>query len=136
MKILEAIHNLLFASTSLTTELGKNISYARVPINVNWPCLHYFEVSNTSDRDMDYDRWTVQFSVWSQDKYQVVKVKNILLNLFNRMTKTTVAITGDDITINRADVIESGALPTDDKLLYGSFIRCTFKYRGKNIGGV
>lgn len=132
MKALEAVHKLLFDNTALTAEVGTNIAYARAPITASWPCIHYFEVSEAADRDMDFKRLTVQVSAWSQDKYQALRLRLALLDQFNRLTDTNVAITGGFL-IHRADIVDSGALPSDDKLLYGSFVRFVMKWRDGNI---
>jgi hypothetical protein len=136
VKVLEAVHKILFANTELTAEVGNNIAYARVPLTASWPCVHYFDVAQNSDRDMDFDRWTIQISAWSQDKYQAARIKKILFDQFNRLTDYTVAITAGNFIIHRSDIIDAGALPSEDRLLYGSFIRCNIKHRGENIGGL
>jgi hypothetical protein len=135
MKILQAVHAVLFNNTALRAIVGNNIGYGRLPVSSTWPCVHYFEVSQTSDRDMDFDRWTIQVSAWSQDKYQAATIKKILYDQFNRLTDYNVTVGTEVVKIHRADIIDAGALPTDDNQLFGAFIRFAIKYRGKNIGG-
>lgn len=133
--VLKAVHSLLFQNQTLRSEVGNNIEYARGTITANWPLVHYFEVSQNSDRDMDFDRWTMQVSAWSKDKYQAARIKKIVIDQFQRLTNHTVTIGGDTFLIHRCDIVDAGALPSDDKLLFGSYVRFVIKYRGKNIGG-
>ena len=136
MKILEAIHKMLFDNAAIMNEVKKNYGYARLPINTNWPCLYFFRVSENTGIDLDYDRMTVQFSAWSTDKYQVLKISNLIRAEFGRLKKKVVSLNGGDFVINHSMMAESGDLPSDDKLLFGSFVRVEFRYRGQNIGGL
>lgn len=126
---LEQIHGFLFTDTTLAAALSNRMYYARGPVVSQWPQLIYFDVAETNGYQLDYDSVTVQFSIWSTDKFQALTLIERVRLIFNRLSDI---VSG---SFNYVSLIDSGALPQDDQQLYGQFLRFQFRYRGKNIGG-
>ena len=127
---LTEIHTFLFADTTLAAALSNGIYYGRAPVTSTWPQLVYFDVTETTGYQVDYNTVTVQFSLWSTDRFQALSLIERVRVIFNRLSDS---VSGK---FNYVSLIDSGALPQEDQQLYGQFLRFQFRYRGANIGGV
>ena len=132
VQFMEAIHNVLFSIAELTAILGTKINYSKAPITAEWPLLHYFDVTKVIGYLMDFNSVTVQFSVWSQDKFEALQLRGILENNLLRLNDTITTNTGM-VKITWSVLIDSGALPSVDSFLYGQFLRVNFRYLGNNL---
>lgn len=132
---LEATNRILFSSTELAAEVGTNIHYARGPVTSTWPQVVYFPVTARESYRMDYDKTTIQVSSWSGDKYQAIKIHNILRKLFREFRGIVTTHYGD-VEINWTSLVDTSALPQEDDQLYGHQLRFELRVRGENIGGL
>jgi len=133
--LLNGIHTRLFGDSALQSLVGKQIHYSRGPVTATWPQLVYFDVSATPGYEIDYHRATVQFSMWSQDKYNTLYIRDAIYRLFHGFSGIVV-IQGGTVDINYSAVIDSGVLQEADPYLFGQQLRVQFSYRGENLGGM
>lgn len=131
---IEATHAILFSSSDLSDEVGDNIHYARGPVTSQWPQVVYFAVTSRDSYIVDYDKNTIQVSSWAADKWQALRIHDILRRLF-REYRGTVNTHYGDVKINWTELIDSSALPQDDDQLFGHQLRFELRVRGDNIGG-
>ena len=127
--ILTAVHTRLFASDDLATEVGTRINYARAPVGTVYPQVIYFDVASRSEAVADYDKVKVQFSAWSVDKFQALRIQEIIYRLFLRYRGTI-----GDVEVNWTQLVDMAALPQDDPQLHGYQIRFELRVKGANIG--
>lgn len=132
--ITEAILKVLTDSASLAALVGTNVQYARGGVENTYPLVRFFEVASSDGYQVDYNSVTFQFDAVALDAYTALQIKEVLYTLLNRF-HGKVALSGGNVEINWSTMIDSGALPDTDLQLYGSFLRFSFKYRGKNLGG-
>ncbi len=134
-KALEATNRLLFSHTPLTDIVGTEIHFARGPVTSNYPQVIYFDVAERDSYQIDYDKATIQVSSWAQDKYNALKIHNILRKLFREFRGTVTTYLGD-VEINWTQLVDTSALPQDDPQLFGHQLRFELRTRGQNIGGL
>jgi hypothetical protein len=134
-QIIYAVQTKLFACTALTTVVGNNIAFARGPVDNTWPQVHFFKVSTGEGYQVDFNQVTIQMSVWADDKWTALSIKEIIYNEFKRyIGKIATSLGVVDITWT--EMIDSGALPEADSTLFGEYLRFKFRYRGANLGGL
>ena len=132
--VLQAVHARLFASSDLAAEVGTRINYARAPVGTDYPQVIYFDVASRTGGVMDYDKVTVQFSAWSNDKYQALRIQEILYRLWLRYSGVVAITGGDNVDVNWTELVDQSALPQDDPQLFGYQIRFELRVKGANIG--
>ncbi len=135
MKEIEITHNILFDTSDLVAEVGNNIHYARGPVTSTWPQVIFFSVAERSSYLVDYDKATVQISVWSQDKYQALRLHGIIKKKFKEFRGVVNTHLGN-VEVNWTQMIDSSSLPQDDQTLFGHQSRFEIRSRGKNLGGI
>ena len=133
-RTLQAVHALLFNTAALTDLVGTNMHYARAPVTSTYPQLIYFDVASRTDAVLDYDKVTVQVSVWSGDKWQALSLQQIAYTLFLRFRGIIDIGGGETVNVNWSEMIDMSALPQDDPQLYGYQIRFELRTKGANIG--
>lgn len=132
---IEAVQQRLVNHTPLRDIVGTNIHYARGPVDGTLPQVIFFDVTATSGYIVDYNSATMQFSCWSNDKYQAMQLADIIRLLFNRFSGNVTTYLGS-VQINFTNMIDSSALPESDPNVFGYQSRFQFWMRGTNIGGI
>lgn len=131
----EVVQNILFADADIIAEVGNNMHYARGPVTTDWPQVIFFPVAERDTYIIDYNKVTMQVSSWSHEKYQSLKIHNILRKLFREFRGVVTTHYGD-VEINWTQLVDTSALPQDDPQLFGHQLRFELRTRGQNIGGL
>lgn len=134
-KALEATNRLLVNHAPLTDIVGSEIHFARGPATSNYPQVIYFDVAERDSYQIDYDKATIQISSWAHDKYNALKIHNIIRKLFREFRGVVTTYLGD-VEINWTQLVDTSALPQDDPQLFGHQLRFELRTRGQNIGGL
>lgn len=132
--VLKAVHARLFADSALTAVVGNRIQYARAPTGNTYPQLIYFDVASRTEAVVDYDKVTVQFSVWSADKFEALRLHEIVYRSWLRYTGTIDIGGGESLRVNWVQLVDQSALPQDDPQLFGYQLRFEIRAKGANIG--
>ena len=132
--VLKAVHARLFANSELTAIVGNRIQYARAPIGTTYPQVIYFDVASRTEAVADYDKVTVQFSAWSSDKFEALRLNKLLYEMWLRYTGTVDIGGGEELRVNWTQLVDQSALPQDDPQLFGYQLRFEIRAKGANIG--
>lgn len=132
---LEATNRLLFASADLTAIVGNQIHEDYAPTSTTWPLINYFPVTGQSSYRINFDKTTIQISMWGRTRSELANIKRIVYSIFNEYSGKVTTYLGD-VEVTWIDLADQGQLNPDDYPIYGYYYRFRLRVRGKNIGGI
>ncbi len=84
MMVEQALDMYMKNTTELTDLVGERIHFVKAPQGETFPYIVFFAVSDPPFHDIPARRPRFQISIWSKNKYEALKIKDVVSRMLQR----------------------------------------------------